>query len=207
MRADDIRKEIDAESSEGGSVVRALRHCPQPDPDFRNDLRKRFAAECRKDAARHSSRRVRRIPTAYLGFAAAAVIALALGVGSLMRPAPTPAPGGPELYSMDKSVYETPTPDALGFGPNTRGRTDTARLTCVSALDDQAVAELDGIAVEAGGRLEIDESNAEASIEVDRNVANHVISRLCEDLGAEVEQPLSDAGSTTVTVEVQFSSN
>jgi len=150
---------------------------------------------------------VRRIPTAYMGFAAAAVIALALGVGSLMRPAPTPAPGGSELRSAEKSAFEAPTPDALGFGPNTHGRTDTARLTCTSTLDDQAVAELDGIAGEAGGMLEINEANAEASIEVDRNVANHVISRLCEDLGAEVKQPLSDAGSTTVTIEVWFSSN
>jgi len=214
MRSD---KPIDAEEAESCPVERALMYRHEGDPQFRDELRRSFMQECAAEAAARRSRgrvpdrgrmlRLPRITLPYAGIAAAAVIALAIGVGSF-RPhspaAPTPI-NEPMMFSQKDLAI--PAPSARGFAPSTYGLTDSAELAAGGALDLAAREALTDIAQQSGGTVEFMDDAAEAHITVDRSLAEHVISTICERLGAQVSQPLSQAGSGQVTVVVRFSSN
>lgn len=251
MRADE---HIDDKAAEGCCVERALMYHHEADPDFREQLRRTFMQECRAEAAarlnaageaqarpepepqalpgannRKRVLRLPRIPLAYAGLAAAAVIAIAIGVGNLMPQSLTRGPQQPKLMmkaddeptpmmfsqndaagtepGTDPGTLSGPIPSARGFGPNTYGLTDTAELAAGGVLDADARQALAGVAQESGGAVEFIEHQAEARITVNRGLAEHVISTIQERLSAQVSQPLSQAGSGQVTVVVRFSSN
>ncbi|OPZ63483.1 MAG: hypothetical protein BWY85_01682 [Firmicutes bacterium ADurb.Bin506] len=199
---------------------------------FMQECQAQAAARSRtKSKARVSWLRLPTIPLAYAGVAAAAVIAIAIGVGNLIPQVATPGPQqsqlqpelrmksagepapAPLMFSQNDAVGASPdaasgpAATARGFGPSTHGVTDTAELTVGGALDADARQVLTEVAEESGGTAEFIDDEAKAHVSVSRSLAEHVISNIEELLGAEVNQPLSQAGSEQVTVVVRFSSN
>lgn len=225
MRADEL---IGNEAAEGCPVERALKYHHEADPAFREQLRRTFMQECMSAVeARPRSRKralsLPRFPMAYMGLAAAAVIAIAVGVGNFLprlqqQPELGPAPvaefksvpgaaSEPAPMMFGQNLPSDTAPSARGFAASTYGLTDTAELVAGGILDAAAREALAEIARQSGGTLEFLDAESAAQITVNRSLAEHVVSTIAENLAAEVSQPLSQAGSGQVTVVVRFSSN
>jgi len=141
-----------------------------------------------------------------------------------MAPAAPAAPGeaGAAVARTAPAAPAAPlAPAARGFAPVAAGVMDTAELVLAGVLNDEMRLKLEQIAAQAGSALEFVPGDAAspdagspvepvaqvAHLAVERRVAEHVVSRIVEELGAAVEQPLSQVGSDQVLVVVRFSSN